>query len=370
MIGAGSTIGAFTATLGMDTKDYAKGILTAQGLNKVFGETFATFVANPLVGSVAIMQKVAGAAVAMGKAFASAAEQHLANAEGYQRLSQQLGVTEQLLIALEKRLQVAGAAGDIGHKSLQKFAVGLMDLRRASGPVKEVADALGLVIDPAESLDRNFAVMLDAINELPTAAQRSAAAAKVFGEEAGPKLINAIGGGAGAVRQMVDEMEALGFRVDKLGNDGLAGLNTQLGYTRLAIEGIKFNAMQSFFEGLTGGADGSTQSITQLAATINNSLGPSIRMVGTLLNPIVTNFPGVVYATDASLKGLVITLGQIKDTLEAINRPIEAMKDATNLGGLNPFSVNPFNRGLFNAEFRGTIKDTVLRPGWWVEPLF
>lgn len=291
MIGVGNTIGKFSASLGLDTKDYAKGIINAQTLNRVFGESFAAFVANPLLGSINILKNVGGA-------FASAAAKQLEYAEVLQRTGQQLGVNEQLLVALAKRLEVAGFNADIGSKGLQKFATSLLDLSRGAGPLKEVGDAIGLVLDPTAPLEANLRTLLDTIARLPSEAQRSAAAAKVFGEEAGPKLLNAIGGGSEAMNDMIREAQQLGFRVDTLSNNGIAGLNTQIGYMKLAIEGIRFNAMQSFFEGLTGGATGSTEGIRDFASSVNNELGPAMerlgRETGPALKSLAEDLPGVI----------------------------------------------------------------------------
>lgn len=280
MIGAGNTLGRFTATLGLDTKDYARGIINAQSLNRVFGQSFTAFVSNPLLGSIGLLKQVGGALI-------RAAGQQLAYAETLQRTSQQLGVSEQLLVALNKRLEVAGFQGDIGAKALQKFATSLLDLQRGAGPLKEVGQAIGLVLDPTDTLDRNLARVLDTIAALPNAAQRSAAAAKIFGEEAGPRLVNAIGGGSQAMAHMVREAQQLGFRVDTLSNNGVAGLNTQMGYLKLAVEGIRFNAMQSFLVGITRSTSQSTEGITQMTDAINRELGPAMESLGRQSVPLL-----------------------------------------------------------------------------------
>jgi hypothetical protein len=273
VIGIGTTLGAFQAKMGLNTADYAKGIINANSMNRLFGESFTAFVSNPLLGSIQILKNVSGA-------FVAAASKQLEYAEVLQRTSQQLGVSEQLLVALTKRLEVAGYAGDIGAKSLQKFATSLLDLQRGAGPLKEVGDAIGLTLDPLADLDTNLRTVLDTIARLPGEAQRSAAAAKIFGEEAGPKLLNAIGGGSAALRDMMLEMRQLGFRVDELGNDKLADLNTQLGYMKLAVEGIRFNAMREFMRGFAGDTEAGTEGIREMASGINDELGPAMADLG------------------------------------------------------------------------------------------
>jgi hypothetical protein len=323
MIGVGNTIGKFSASLGLDTKDYAKGIINAQTLNRVFGESFSAFVANPLLGSINILKNVGGA-------FVTAAQKQLEYAEVLQRTGQQLGVNEQLLVALQKRLEVAGFAGDIGSKGLQKFATSLLDLGRGAGPLKEVGDAIGLVLDPTAPLEANLRTLLDTIARLPSEAQRSAAAAKVFGEEAGPKLLNAIGGGSEALTKMIREAEQLGFRVDSLGNDGLAALNTQLGYTKLAVEGIKFNAMQSFFEGLLQGSSGSTEGILTMTDAINRELRPALQSLGQSSGPLLRD-------ATAMLPGLVelltLTVSAMRDLAEIWEGSwVQSARDALGAG--------------------------------------
>lgn len=286
MIGAGATMGVFQAKLGLDTKDYAKGILNAQTLNRVFGQSFAGFVANPLLGSIDILKKVGGA-------FLGAAKQQLAYNEELQRTGQRLGVNTQLLVSLERQLMANGAAGDLAYKGLQKFNGGLFEMARGAGPLRELADSMGLVLDPMAPLESNLRSVLDTISRIPHEAQRSAAAAKIFGEEAGPKIVQAIGGGSDALDQMIHRTRQLGFRVDGT-NDSVAGLSGQIGTFKDAIEGIKFNAMQSFLTGLASGSKESGDSIRSTANLINGELGPAMRAFGETAAPIIERLPDAI----------------------------------------------------------------------------
>lgn len=280
MIGVGQTLGIFQAKLGLNTQDYAKGVLTANAMNKVFGESFSTFVANPLLGSIQIIRNV-------GAAFAGSAARQLEYAETIQRMSQATGASEQFLVALQKRLEVAGFDANRAGQAMRFFGKGILDLQRGTGPLKDIAEMIGLQVDATAPLERNLATVLDAIMSLPTAYQRSAAAAKVFGDEAGPELLNAIGGGSEAISKMLKEARQLGFAISGTANDSLAAMNTQLGYMKLAVEGIRFNAINSFLEGLNSANAGDLESILSAADRINTSVGPELRQIGRELSPLL-----------------------------------------------------------------------------------
>lgn len=305
MIGAGAVLGQFTAKLGLDSTSYTRGIINAEGMNRVFGQSFTQFVTNPLLGSIEILKNVT---VGVGRAVMKHAEL----AETLQRTAQATGMGEQALIAMAKRLEVAGYTGDIAAKAMATLGKNILELHsKGSGPLKDVTDLLGVQVNASSDLEITLVNLLDQINRLPTAYQRSAAAGKVFGEEAGPKLLNAIGGGSAAFREMIEEVRQLGFRVDATGNDGIAGFNTQLGYMKQAVEGIKFNALQSFLVGLTGASDGSTKGIRELADTVNNSLGPALRDLGENVAP----FLGVV---SDNMPGINSQVRELLDTLSAV----------------------------------------------------
>ncbi|HCT46159.1 MAG TPA: hypothetical protein DF699_13200, partial [Phycisphaerales bacterium] len=82
MISVGQTLGNFQARLGLDSKDYAKGMINAEAASRVFGNSFTAFVSNPLLGSIEIFKNVGQAAI-------SGSVEILGYAESIERLSQQ-----------------------------------------------------------------------------------------------------------------------------------------------------------------------------------------------------------------------------------------------------------------------------------------
>lgn len=318
MIGAGAVLGQFTAKLGLDSTSYTRGIINAEGMNRVFGQSFTQFVTNPLLGSIGLMKNV-------GVAVAGAAAKHLELAETLQRVGQQTGVSEQFLISLIKRLEVAGYSGDIASRSMATFGKNILEMHsKGSGPLKEVADLLGIQINAGDSLESTMGRLLDRINQLPTEFQRSAAAGKVFGEEMGPKLLNAIGGGSDAMAKMQREAVQLGYIVDRTANDNLADMNTQLGYLKLAAEGIKFNALRQLIIGFAGEADRTTDGILDITAGINQDLGPAMRDIGELLRDLLPDIREFA-SLSKDIAPAVETWRQFYQVGEAIRAPGRAV---------------------------------------------
>lgn len=346
MIGVGQTLGKFVAKLGLDSTGYEAGIGRGVSANKLFGSSFSQFVTGSLVAGTAAIAAAAGTV-----AYLSAKQ--IDAAETLQRLSQQTGASEQLILSLQKRLEVAGFAAERGSQGFKAFSQRLIDLKNGTGPLKELADSQGVIINQSASMDQLFAQTLDLIQRLPSEYLRSATAARIFGEEAGPELINAIGGGSAAIATMIAETKALGFRIDRTSNDSLAGMNTQLGYFKQAIEGIKFNALQSFLTGLAGGSDGSVDGILRISNSINNELSPALENAGAqsqrLLSASAEALPNIITFVSALVEGI----NGITEALD--NSIIEKVFDFQQsylAAGLS----NLFDQGSINATQRSTYQ--------------
>lgn len=293
MIGGGNTLGRFMARLGMDESDYTRGIINAAGMSRVFGDTFATFVSNPLLGSINIMKNVGGWLVRNS-------QETLAYAETIERLSQQTGASERLLISLQKRLEIAGFSSERAGQGMAFFNKFIEDYNRGGKLTNDLVAQLGVNLDELEGTDARFAAIVDAISRLPDPATRSAIAMQIFGRMGGPELINAIGGGSEAIDEMIDQYTRLGFVIDRDANTQLAALNTNLGFLEQSIEGIKTNFLNEFLIGVATNAESSNESVVELSATINAELTPAARQLGSALGELVSNLREIgEFADDA-----------------------------------------------------------------------
>lgn len=282
MIGAGTILGNFAARLGLDTQDYARGIINAQGWTRVFGETFTTFVANPLLGAGDLLAKFGTGLIRAGQSAVKFGADVLAQAEAIERLSQQTGASAELLQSLERRLDLAGFASERARQALIKLA-------QAGLNGSPVFEALG--IDPADfaNTDQLLAVVLDRLDQIESQSTRTALAMQLFGEEAGPQLVNAVGGGADELARLVAEAERLGLVLDSKAVTSLANLNTRLGENKQAWEGLKFSVAAAFLEGIAGRADEVSGSVTDITAAVRAELIPVARELGDVVADLLSD---------------------------------------------------------------------------------
>jgi len=273
MIDAGAVLGSFQAKLGLDATDYAKGMINAEASSRIFGQTFTSFVSNPLLGSIGIMKQVAGAAIGLSQVI-------LADAEAIERLSQQTGASEPLLIALQKQLELSGFSAERARQSFLVFNKFIADYNNDGPLANEVLRQLGMNLDGISGFDPTFRAIIDRLSQIEDPAMKAMIAMKLFGEEAGHDVINAIGGGNAAIDEMIDRYTRLGFVIDRYTNTQLADMNTHLGITHQAIEGIKTNAIREFLLGINGDLEVTDKNIVSIADRINTELGPAARSFG------------------------------------------------------------------------------------------
>lgn len=280
MIGAGTILGSFAARLGLDTSGYSSGIINADSMNRVFGQSFASFVSNPLLGSIDIIKKVGGA-------FLNLSGTIMGNAEAVQRLSQQTGASVEVIQALEKRLDLAGFAGERARQALIK-------LNQQAGMGSKVFETLGIDPSQARSIDSLLGQVLDALSEVDDQTVRTSLAMQLFGEEAGPQLLNAVGGGTQALRAMVNEYKDLGLVIDQSGIKTLSDFNTTIGYSKQAMDGLKQTAVAGFLEGFASEFDTGTGSMREFTAELTQKLGPAAEDFGRQIGLAVGNLDQLI----------------------------------------------------------------------------
>ncbi|MBO6740251.1 MAG: hypothetical protein JJ916_10360 [Phycisphaerales bacterium] len=300
MIGGGNILGRFNARLGLDEKDYARGMINAQAANRIFGQTFTSFVSNPLLGSIQILKNVGGYLVRNS-------QETLAYAETIERLSQQTGASEGLLIALQKRLEVAGFTAERASQGMTFFNKFIEDYNSGGKLTNELVQQLGVSLNGLEGTDARFSAIVDALSKLPDPATRSAIAMQIFGRMGGPELINAIGGGSEAIAKMIDQYVRLGYVVDRNANSKLAALNTNLGIMQQAIDGVQASVVRELILAFTDTAEISDESIINLAASINEKLGPAAR-----------DFKVILEALLGVLEAVATTVGSIQNVGEEV----------------------------------------------------
>ena len=283
-VGAATILGSFSAKLGMDTQDYTRGVINAEGVTRVFGETFSTFISNPLLGSIDLLKKVGGA-------FLGYSQEILGASEAVQRLSQVTGASAELIQALQQRLDLAGHGAEKAELALVKLA----DAAARGNPTFE---KIGVNLENIGSTDQLLDATVEALFNMTSEGERTSAAMALMGQRAGPALVNAIGGGSDALRQMTQEATDLGLVLNTDTINTLANFNTTVGFGQQAIEGLKRTAVSNFLAGFAGEFDTGTASIQETVGAINDRLGPAAQQAGRDFANLVGNLDDLVDRID------------------------------------------------------------------------
>lgn len=273
MIDAGAVLGSFQAKLGLDATDYAKGMINAEASSRIFGQTFTAFVSNPLLGSIDLLKNV-------GRAVIQGSQEILGYAESIERMSQVTGASEPLLIALQKRLEIAGFSAERARQSFLVFMKFIADYNNDGPLANEVLRQLGMNLDGISGFDETFRAIIERLSQIEDPAMKAMIAMKLFGEEAGHDVINAIGGGNAAIDEMIEQYTRLGFVIDRRTNTQLAAMNTHLGFLQQAVDGVRTNAIREFLIGVNGDLEVTDESIVSIANRLNSELGPAARSFG------------------------------------------------------------------------------------------
>lgn len=183
--------------------------------------------------------QVASAATSAARSFVGMAQGEAEAIDQTSKLSRRLGLTYGELAGLSLAGNLAGVSMDTIGKAATKADVAFVKAAQGSSVAQKAIAGVGLSVDDLQNKTpaERFQMMADAIAGLPSPAERARAAIGLFGKS-GSELLPLFEGGAGAIRQAVDEANKFGLALtDK---QGLAVENMNDAFTRAyaSIQGV------------------------------------------------------------------------------------------------------------------------------------
>lgn len=326
-VGAMTILGRFGGTLGLDTSDYARGIINADAVTRLFGGTFATFLTNPLTASLEIFKQVGRAALRM-------ADEVLTASQASVQFSQQTGISTTLLQALRGELELVSGSGDKAEIALAKFVTTLGKAQQGDAGAKSLFERLGLDPDDLDSADQAFAAVIEKISRLRTEQDRLAFASVFFGEEDGRKIISAVGGGIDALGAMIQRQRDLGAVSDEETLRLVANLQEFKRQLESLVSNTAKRAVEEFLAGFATNFDTSTESAHEFGRTLQAEILPAAKELGE-------------------------NTGRIAKDLETIANLIKLIKDI-GIGQFGYGPVSPTQLGTSEQELRDR---GLLKPG-------
>ena len=272
-------IGSFFARLSMNTDGYAKGILSADALTRTFGGTFTSFLVNPVLGGIQALTKLGPAAISMGKDV-------LASAESVQRLSQQTGITTDTIQAMRAQMDQAGFSASQADQVFSALALRLGEIERNGGEAGEILQSIGVDPSALGSTEQVFRQILDGLQNVSSEQRRSIIIARLFGEEAGQKLANAVGGGSQALDDITAKYRDFGQVTGRENVDSLARLNGELGNMRQLMEGLTQGALSALLEGFELTTEFDEETIRRIGRAISDDIIGPLKQIGEALGTV------------------------------------------------------------------------------------
>lgn len=213
------------------------------------------------------------------------------------KLADRLGMTTEGLQALRHAAEQSGPGADALDAALSKLTMNLGLARQGTGEAVNAFKLLGLNADELASKDPAavFGDIAEAVNKVPSAADKMAIVTKIFGESGGG-LLNMMADGKEGLAEMAAEAEKLGLtfsRVDaakvEAANDAIARMKSSVGglAAQAATELSPFVAM--FADDLTNGVADANAQLDQTGAKLG-PIGASMAMVADTVDFVVDAF--------------------------------------------------------------------------------
>ncbi|MCC6423552.1 MAG: hypothetical protein IT447_08750 [Phycisphaerales bacterium] len=216
--------GAIETRLGIDLGPYEAGMrraaAQASGLaNGVAGAMggFASRVGRLISSPIAQAAAVIGSALTIREVTRQVSEAMDA-IDRTAKAADVAGMTTEAYIGLAHAADMAGVESASLEMGLRKLQTNLVDATAGAGEAGDALAKRGLDAGTLLTAGPDAAVgtIADALNRLPSAAERSAAAAKIFGERAGPELLNMLSAGSEGIRMSQEEAAKLGLTMGRV----------------------------------------------------------------------------------------------------------------------------------------------------------
>lgn len=229
---AKKSVGILNAILTLDSKQFAKGIDRARRNIDKFALRMTRSAITVGKWGAAIGTAATAAGIALTKRAADAIDVTA-------KLSDRLNISTESLTAFARASRLAGVDTEQLNKSIEKMQRGIGEAIDGTGEAREAFKKLGLDVKKLSGQDAANALadIADAINRLPTAAEKTAAAMDIFGRSGG-SMTNFLSMGGKAIKSMAVETKALGLSFSRIDARKVEEANDALQTVKDAFDGI------------------------------------------------------------------------------------------------------------------------------------
>jgi hypothetical protein len=168
-----------------------------------------------------------------------------------------LGISTEAFAGLTHAAELSGASAEAMVSGMEKLTKKIQEAASGSAEAKKSLDALGLSAYQLSTLraDEQFAKVSDALNEMGSAGERTAAAMDLFGKGGGA-LLNVTALGSAGLKDMAADAEALGLATTRANAAQVEAANDAMSRAGESIKGLFDTAMVAMAPFVKAAADG------------------------------------------------------------------------------------------------------------------
>lgn len=183
--------------------------------------------------------------------------------DGVAKVSDRLGVATEDLLGMQHAAELAGSSAEGMNSGLDKMNKTIGTAVQNGGKAAEVFNKLGLSARVLAEQDAAvaFGQIADALNRLPTHAQRAAAAQAIFGRGAA-ELTATIALGSKGIAEHIKEVDELGASYSRLEAQAVEAANDAMSRLDKAWEGLKKKTVIQFAPDIEAAANVATAKVS------------------------------------------------------------------------------------------------------------
>ena len=244
-------IGDLVARLSVDSTPFKRGLGSAKGALKSFAGGVGTIIKGGVVAGLGL------ATVAVFKL-----KQQMSELDGIAKLSARTGFDPKTIAGFGFAVEQSGGSVESANKALDKFTKNMGEAMNGSGPAKDAIAEMGLSLEDIikQTPEQQLLTLSQAISELPTEAQRAAAAIDLFGK-GGQEMVGVFANGEQGIKDFMDEADGLGLGFSKeelanveAANDAMNRMSRAVGAVASAVTVKVAPALESMFTGISDAA--------------------------------------------------------------------------------------------------------------------
>ena len=180
-----------------------------------------------------------GAATAAAGATAAFTKMSMTSIENLAKTADKIGATTETLAGLQHAAKLTGVSTETMNMALQRMTRRVAEAAIGTGEAKGALEELGINAQELVKLplDQQMAIVADAMKGVGSQADRVRLAMKLFDSE-GVALVNTLGGGSEALKEMMAEAQALGTALSRVDAARVEEANDAIDRAKAVFAGV------------------------------------------------------------------------------------------------------------------------------------